>query len=78
MTFRLIGPARINLLEVDLIGDGVPGAQVDFGVNLDGRNVGQFAFIPERTGVFDLIVRTRDERGCTAQTGVQRTIRVEQ
>lgn len=78
VTVRLQSPARIRSFEIDLIGDGVPGAWLDFGVNTDGRNVGRVAFMPERTGRFELVMRTTDERGCTAQTGVLRMVNVVQ
>lgn len=66
------------MIEIDLIGDGVPGFQFDFGVNTDGRNVGQVGFIPERTGRFSLIMRALDTRGCNVTNDVQRIVTVTQ
>lgn len=64
VTFKVTGPRWVNLIDVDLIGDGVPGMQFDMGVNTDVRNIGQVGFIPERLGTFSLVVRVRDIAGC--------------
>lgn len=64
VTFRITGPRWVDGVEIDLIGDGVPGFAFDFGVNTDARNVGQVGYIPERTGTFSLIATAWDSAGC--------------
>lgn len=66
VTFRITGPRWSDGIEIDLIGDGVPGFMFDFGVNTDARNVGRVGFIPERTGTFSLVARAWDSLGCQA------------
>lgn len=64
VTFKITGPRWVNLIDVDLIGDGAPGMQFDLGVNTDARNIRQVGFIPERLGTFSLVVRVRDIASC--------------
>lgn len=64
VTFRATGPRWVDGVEIDLIGDGVPGFVFDFGVNTDARNVGQVGYIPERLGTFSLIAHAWDSAGC--------------
>lgn len=76
VTFRVSGPARVHYIELDLIGDGRVGMRLDFDADRDGRDVGTIGYRPPRAGTFDLYIYATDERGCNAQTGVRRTVRV--
>jgi len=64
VTFKVTGPRWVDGVELDLIGDGVPGFMFDFGVNTDARNVGQVGYIPERVGTFSLVAHAWDTLGC--------------
>jgi hypothetical protein len=66
----------VNVIEIDLIGDGVPGFLFDFGDNTDARNASVAGFIPERTGRFSLNVRALDIRGCSVLAPGQRIVTV--
>jgi hypothetical protein len=76
VTFRVTGPARVRSIELDLIGDGRVGMRLDFPAERDGRDVGTIGYRPLVAGTFDLYIYATDDRGCTAQTGVRRTVHI--
>lgn len=78
VAFRVTGPARVTYIELDLIGDGRVGMRLDMAPDRDGRDIGSIGYRPPRAGTFDLVIYATDERGCNAQTGVRRTVRVVQ